>query len=451
MANLDERKKEIANLISKAQEAVEKGDLETARNLKADIDAQKKEYEELEQLSSEIEASAPKQEETPPKDEGSEETDNKTEQSKEDKPAEEKEDTAVDDAKGEEKEDKPEAKDDKPTSDDKAKEETPTIEKVEEPTEDELEEEKDKKKKEGAKRSMKLNQNQETNEEILGFEQYMKSKGAKRDNVKSDDVGVTIPEDIKYIPEKEVNTVQDLSELVQKTSVSTASGKYPILKRANAKFNTVEELEKNPELARPEFETINWEVNTYRGSIPISQEALDDSVANLTAIVSENINEQKINTLNEKIGAVLKAFNPTSIANVDDLKEIINVKLDPGYDRQIICTQSFYQKLDTLKDGNGRYLLQDSIINTAGNTVLGMNVTVVRDDLLGVNGDAKAFIGDVKRGVLFADRTDVSVQWIENEIYGKYLMGAFRFDVKQADKNAGFFVTFGEDAVEETP
>ena len=442
MANLDERKKEIASLISKAQEAVEKGDLETARNLKADIDAQKKEFEELEQLSQEIEASAPKLEETPPQSEGAEVEDNKgddTGEGSESKPSDDKEEKPSD-------EEKP---DDKPKPDVKPEEkpEAPAIEKVEEPTEEELEEEKDKKKKEGAKRSMaKLNQNPETNEEVLAFEQYMKSKGAKRDNVKSDDVGVTIPEDIKYIPEKEVKTVQDLSELVQKTSVSTASGKYPILKRANAKFLTVAELEKNPELARPEFETINWEVATYRGSIPISQEALDDSVANLTAIVSENIYEQKINTLNEKIGAVLKAFNPTSIANVDDLKEIINVKLDPGYDRQIICTQSFYQKLDTLKDGNGRYLLQDSIINTAGNTVLGMNVTVVRDDLLGVNGDAKAFIGDVKRGVLFADRTDVSVQWIENEIYGKYLMGAFRFDVKQADKNAGFFVTFGEDA-----
>ena len=44
----------------------------------------------------------------------------------------------------------------------------------------------------------------------------MKTKGAKRDNVKSDDVGVTIPEDIKYIPEKEIKTVQDLSQLVQK-------------------------------------------------------------------------------------------------------------------------------------------------------------------------------------------------------------------------------------------
>lgn len=441
MANLDERKKEIANLISKAQEAVEKGDLETARNLKADIDAQKKEYEELEQLSKEIEASAPKQDE-PPKDEGAEIKDNKGDNSgeeSENKPSDDKEEKSSD-------EEKP---DDAPKPDDKPEEtpETPTIEKVEEPTEEELKKEKDKK--EGAKRSMaKLNQNPETNEEILAFEQYMKSKGAKRDNVKSDDVGVTIPEDIKYIPEKEVKTVQDLSELVEKTSVSTASGKYPILKRANAKFNTVAELEKNPELARPEFETVNWEVETYRGAIPISQEALDDSVANLTAIVSENINEQKINTLNERIGEVLKAFNPTTVSNVDDLKEIINVKLDPGYDRQIICTQSFYQAVDTLKDKNDRYLLNDSIINTSGNTLLGMNVTVVRDDLLGKNGDALAFIGDVKRGVLFADRTDVSVQWIENEIYGKYLMGAFRFDVKQADKNAGFFVTFEDAATE---
>lgn len=440
MANLDDRKKEIANLISKAQEAVEKGDLETARNLKADIDAQKKEYEELEQLSKEIEASAPKLEETPPKDEGAQVEDNKgddTGEGSESKPSDDKEEKTSDEEKPN---DKPEP-DDPPKSEEKP--EASAIEKVEEPTEEELEKEKDKKKKEGAKRSMaKLNQNPETNEEVLAFEQYMKSKGAKRDNVKSDDVGVTIPEDIKYIPEKEVKTVQDLSELVQKTSVSTASGKYPILKRANAKFNTVAELEKNPELARPEFETVNWEVETYRGAIPISQEALDDSVANLTAIVSENINEQKINTLNEKIGGVLKSFNPTTVSNVDDLKEIINVKLDPGYDRQIICTQSFYQAVDTLKDKNDRYLLNDSIINTSGNTLLGMNVTVVRDNLLGKNGDALAFIGDVKRGVLFADRTDVSVQWIENEIYGKYLMGAFRFDVKQADKNAGFFVTF---------
>ena len=140
MANLDERKEEIANLISKAQEAVEKGDLETARNLKADIDAQKKEYEELEQLSKEIEASAPKQDESF-KDEGAEVEDNKDGNSGEEpenKPSDDKEEKSSDEEKID---DKPKP-DDQPESEAKPKPEAPTIEKVEEPTEEELKKEK---------------------------------------------------------------------------------------------------------------------------------------------------------------------------------------------------------------------------------------------------------------------------------------------------------------------
>ena len=446
MAGFNDLKKELQDLINQAQDAVNKGDLETARKLKADIDEQKKSLEELGSLSKEIDEIAPNQDE--------EESD--VAEDKPEKPPSEditESESEVKDAPKQEqpKEVKEEEEKDSDDASESESDEDKSIEKVEEPTEEELEEEKKKKEKQGGKRMAKLQKNPEQDLKIQGFEEYMKSKGAKRDNVKSDDVGVTIPEEIKYIPEKEVKTVQDLSELVTKTSVSTASGKYPILKRADDKFHTVEELEKNPELAKPKFETVAWEVATYRGAIPISQEALDDSIANLTQIVQDNIQEQKVNTLNEKIGDVLKQFNPTTVSDVDDLKAITNVQLDPGYNRRIVCTQSFYQKLDTLKDGNGRYLLQDSIINTAGNTVLGMNVTVVRDDLLGKNGDAVAFVGDLERAVLFADRTDISVQWIDNDIYGKYLMGAFRFDVKQADANAGYFVTFEDDAATETP
>ncbi|MDN5809342.1 MAG: phage major capsid protein, partial [Staphylococcus equorum] len=253
-----------------------------------------------------------------------------------------------------------------------------------------------------------------------------------------------------YIAEHEIKTVQDLSTLVQKTSVKNPSGKHPIVLRATEKFNTVEELKENPELAAPEFKEISWEVNTYRGAIPLSEEAIADSADNLIQLVSNNIQEQKINTLNEKIGTVLKSFAPKTVTGVNGLKQLINVDLDPAYDRQIICSQSFYQQLDTLVDGNGRYLLQDSIINTAGNKVLGMNVTVVRDDLLGEQGEANAFIGDVKRGVFFADRSDVSLSWNQHNIYGRYLMGAFRFDVQQADANAGFFVK-ADFSKEETP
>lgn len=289
-------------------------------------------------------------------------------------------------------------------------------------------------------------------EQVRGLANYIKTQGERRDNVISDDVGVIIPEAISYIAEHEIKTVQDLSTLVNKTAVKNPSGKHPIVLRATAKFNTVEELKENPELAAPEFEEIDWKVQTYRGAIPLSEEAIADSADNLIQLVSTNIQEQKINTLNEKISAVLTSFTPKTIKGVNDLKQIINVDLDPAYDRQIICSQSFYQGLDSLVDGNGRYLLNDSIINTAGNKILGMNLTVVRDDLLGAQGEANAFIGDVKRGVFFADRADVSLSWNQHNIYGRYLMGAFRFDVKKADENAGFFITADfSDAPAEAP
>ena len=403
MANLDERKKALNELIAQAQEAVQNGDLEKAKQLKADIEVQKKEYEELTKIAEEFDGLEIIEDEVPEVPEVVEEV-----------------------------------------------EEEPQTEEVEtekevvvaEVPEEEVPEELKDKEKEGAKRSMKILNNTEENLAVQGFAEYIKTQGATRDNVKTDDVGVTIPEDVAYTPEKEVKTVQDLSQLVTKTQVKSGSGKHPIVKRATAKFSTVAELEKNPELAKPEFENVPWEVATYRGAIPVSEEAIQDSAVNLTQLIAENIQEQKINTLNDKIGAVLKTFTAKEVKTVDELKALVNVTLDPAYDRKIVCTQSFYQALDTLKDGNGRYLLQDSIINTAGNKVLGMDIVVVRDDLLGANGDAKAFIGDLKRGVFFADRADLSVTWQDHNIYGRYLMGAFRFDVKQADKNAGFFVTF---------
>lgn len=409
MANLDERKKALNELIAQAQEAVQNGDLEKAKQLKADIEVQKKEYEELTKIAEEfdgleiIEDKVPEVPETP----------EVVEEVKEEPQTEEAEEV-----------------------------ETEKEVVVAEVAEEEVPEELKDKEKEGAKRSMKILNNTEENQAVQGFADFIKTKGAKRDNVKTDDVGVTIPEDVAYTPEKEVKTVQDLSQLVTKTQVKSGSGKHPIVKRATAKFSTVAELEKNPELAKPEFENVSWEVATYRGAIPVSEEAIQDSAVNLTQLIAENIQEQKINTLNDKIGAVLKTFTAKEVKTVDELKALVNVTLDPAYDRKIVCTQSFYQALDTLKDGNGRYLLQDSIINTAGNKVLGMDIVVVRDDLLGANGDAKAFIGDLKRGVFFADRADLSVTWQDHNIYGRYLMGAFRFDVKQADKNAGFFVTF---------
>ena len=86
--------------------------------------------------------------------------------------------------------------------------------------------------------------------------------------------------------------------------------------------------------------------------------------------------------------------------------------------------------------------MQDSIISPSGKVVLGKGINVVSDELLGANGNAKAFVGDSKRGVLFVDRLELGLRWAENDIYGQYLQVVMRFDVAVADAKAGFFVTF---------
>lgn len=247
--------------------------------------------------------------------------------------------------------------------------------------------------------------------------------------------------EIVTTPIREVKTVLDLKQFVTIHKASKGEGSYPILKQATSKMASVEELEKNPALAKPEFTDVAWKVKTYRGAIPLSQEAIDDADVDLLSIVAEAANQIKVNTTNDAIGTILKTFEEKQAADLDAIKAILNVDLDPAYNVSFVVSQSFYQKLDTLKDKNGRYLLQDSIVSASGKAFLGHPVFVVADTMLGVAGEAKAFIGDVQRAVLFADRQELGLRWTDNEIYGQYLQAVVRFDVKKADAKAGYFVT----------
>ena len=262
------------------------------------------------------------------------------------------------------------------------------------------------------------------------------------DGVKKEQTTKVTSTELVTTPIKEVKTVADLKSGVRVHKTNKGSGTYPILKRATSRMHSVEELEKNPALAKPEFDSVDWKVVTYRGAIPISQESIEDADVDLLALIGESVGEIKVNTTNYAIAEVYKTFPAKKVANLDELKKILNVDLDPAYAVGFDATQSFYNILDTLKDGNGRYLLQDSIVSPSGKVALGKNIDVVSDNLLGSPGDAKAFVGDSNRGVLFVDRLDIGLRWADNEIYGQYLQVVMRFDVKKADGKAGFFVTY---------
>nr|DAN89382.1 MAG TPA: major capsid protein [Caudoviricetes sp.] len=262
-----------------------------------------------------------------------------------------------------------------------------------------------------------------------------------QDGLKKAETEKVTSKEIVTTPMREVKTVLDLKQFATIHKAAKGEGSYPILKHATSKMASVEELEKNPKLAKPEFTDVPWKVKTYRGAIPLSQEAIDDADVDLLAIVAEAANQIKVNTTNDAIGGVLKTFEAKNAADLDAIKAILNVDLDPAYNVSFVVTQSFYQKLDTLKDKNGRYLLQDSIVSASGKDFLGHPVFVVADTVLGEAGEAKAFIGDVQRAVLFADRQELGLRWTDNEIYGQYLQAVVRFDVKKADAKAGYFVT----------
>jgi HK97 family phage major capsid protein len=71
-------------------------------------------------------------------------------------------------------------------------------------------------------------------------------------------------------------------------------------------------------------------------------------------------------------------------------------------------------------------------------------VVVVSDETLGAAGEAHAFLGDIKRAVLFANRADFMIRWVDDNIYGQYLQAGMRFGVAKADEKAGYFLTYSK-------
>lgn len=298
----------------------------------------------------------------------------------------------------------------------------------------------------GAKKEVKTDEHVEQRDLLR---HYIASKGEVRAGLTTVDNEAILPKDIVYSAEKELKTVVDLRQFVDVIPVTTMSGTYPVLENVSEVFPTVEELEKNPELAKPKFNKVDYKIQTRRGALAISQEDIDDAV-NVDGIVADQMAQRDINTSNAAILEKTKTMTAKTISSFDDIKKMLNVDLDPAYSKVIVASQTFFNWLDTLKDNNGRYLLQDSITSASGKVLSGnVPVAVVPDTQLGKQGDSVAFVGDLKRAVKFFDRKQLSLRWMDNDIYGQYLAGVMRFNTQVADTKAGFFVT--QEDVEPSP
>lgn len=300
------------------------------------------------------------------------------------------------------------------------------------------------------KKDKKRGKNMDNQEIRTGINQYVKSKGQVREGFTSVEGGALIPEEL-LTPKKALEDIVNLKNLVNSTKVSSSGGKYPVIKKSGSKMNTVAELEKNPELAKPTITEVDYSIDTYRGYIPVSQEVIDDADYDITGLIADEIKDQELNTINVAIADVLKGAQAEDVEGIDGLKEVFNVKLKKAYNAKAIISASFYNALDTVKDKAGRYLLQDDITTSSGKRLLGKEVVVLDDEVIGEeSGDMVGFIGDPKEFMTFFDRKQTSVKWVDHNVYGQLLAGFIRFDVKEVDSDAGFYVTYSEQT-EETP
>ena len=270
------------------------------------------------------------------------------------------------------------------------------------------------------------------------FKDFLKT-GEVRDGLSTVEGAVVIPKEILDIQKVPSDPTQ-LSAYVNRVAVTSGVGVLPVLAKNTARLVSTPELKENPELATLNLKEVDYKAITYRGVLPVSQEMLQDA-PEIESVVSEYVTEAKSLTEQAKIGEVLQKAQAVAVSDVDGIKDAFNTGLS-NYNRMFVVSETFFAEIDKVKDADGRYLLQDSITAPSGKSLLGAPVVIVPDTVLGVAGEAHAFVGDVKAFAVEALRSDISVQWVDDDIFGKKLAVALRADFQVADEEAGKFLTF---------
>lgn len=282
----------------------------------------------------------------------------------------------------------------------------------------------------------------EQREAVVG---YIRSMGQVREGVKTTDVGALIPKEVLQ-PQKAPERQNPLLNLVNVVKVTSGSGTVSVLKKSHRKMTEVGELEENPELGKTKVVDVDYKIKTYRGELPISREAIDDSTYDLISILENDIQDQDEQTKLAIVASVLKTAKSVDAAGFDGIKDILNTKISSVYKKSIVVTDALFNALDKVKDKEGRYMLQPDITSPTGYSFSGKTIYQVPDELFGSEGDMKYFIGDIEHFLTLFDRMELSVQWEDNRRYGKNLASYLRFDVKKTDADAGVFGTYTEAA-----
>ena len=236
------------------------------------------------------------------------------------------------------------------------------------------------------------------------------------------DGGYTVPEDIQTKINERRSAKASLIDLVDVESVTTNKGSRTFKKRSQQTgFQKVGEGGKIGAKATPQFERLDYAIGKYAGYFPVTNELLEDSDAAITSVLTAWIGDESRVTRNNIIRTAINTKVKTALASLDDIKKALNVTLGAAFKStsRVVTNDDGLQYLDTLKDNDGKYLLQPNPANPmqlrlcAGATIVPVTV-IPNDDLpsdVATAGKRKIpmIIGDLKEGIKFFDRKSLTI------------------------------------------
>ncbi len=231
------------------------------------------------------------------------------------------------------------------------------------------------------------------------------------------DGGYTVPEDISTLVEKRREAKASLIDLVSVEIVSTNKGSRTFKKRSQQTgFTKVGEGGKITKSSTPQFERVDYEIAKYAGYLPITNELLEDTDTNIVNTIVEWLGDESRVTRNKIILDLIKTKTETKLTGLDDIKKALNVTLGSAFKSTstIVTNDDGLQYLDTLKDNEGKYLLQPNPANpmqlrlAAGAVTVPITV-IPNADLPTSSNKIPFIIGDLKEGIRFFDRKQLTL------------------------------------------
>ncbi|WP_286149569.1 MULTISPECIES: phage major capsid protein [Bacillota] len=175
------------------------------------------------------------------------------------------------------------------------------------------------------------------------------------------DGGYTVPEDIstkiQYYKDVEYSLLQDIDV----ETVKTNKGARTYQKKTDV--DTFVDIDENGEITNeieaPKFERLAYSIQDRAGFMPVSNDLINDSDANIVEIVTKWLGKADVATSNKKILELVANKEAVELTNIDGIKTALNVTLGQAYKdgAKIYTNDDGLNYLDTLKDATGRPLL----------------------------------------------------------------------------------------------